>query len=84
MTTYFEFFFIHALNSAVTSDSSTHLVNVIKLNMPHNFLSFKYKVDKMSPWHCAEAHRFRQFVKSFVHPQLAVPRFISGFRCEGD
>ena len=69
--------------TAVTSDSSTHLVNVIKLNMPHNFLNFMYKVGEMSPWPCAEAHRFRQVVKFFVHPELAVPHFISGFHCEG-
>ena len=36
--------------TAVASDSSAHLVNVIELNMPHNFLSFMYKVGKMSPW----------------------------------
>jgi len=52
--------------------------------MPHNFLNFMYKVGEMSPWPCAEARRFRQFVKSCLHPELAVPHFISGFCCEGD
>jgi hypothetical protein len=53
----------NSLATAVTSGSCTHLVNVIKLNVPHNFLSFMYKVAEMSPWPCAEAHRFRQSVK---------------------
>jgi len=64
------------LATAVTSGSSTYLVNVIKLNMPHNFLSVTYRVGETSPWPCAEAHRFKQFVKSFVHPELAVAHFI--------
>jgi len=50
----------------------------------HNFLSFAYDVGETSPRHCAEARRFRQSVKSFVHPELALPHFISGFCREGD
>jgi len=68
--------------TAVTSDSSTHSMNVIKLHMPHNFLSFMYRVGETSPWPCAEAHRFRQFQKSFVPPKLAAPHFSSGFCCK--